>query len=166
MTSDVENVSSDNDSEKIQSELSRMINNQSTEIHERTVKKIMDLLKIDETEAKAYKAMVYSEVKTEHPELNNFDRAIEMEKRITLEYLKKLSKNKKQLNEISDYLKQKSSEMKKSSDEPKENLKKDEDKDEDEDKYEDKYEDKEKKEKKKKKIDKLIKKLKRMSYED
>jgi len=164
MTSDVEAVSSDNDSEKLQSELSRMINNQSTEIHERSIKKIMDLLKIDEIEAKAYKAMVYSEVKKEHPELNNFDRAVEMEKQITLEYLKKLSKNKKQFSEISDYLKQKSSEYMKKKEEHQKD--KDGDKDKDEDEDEDKDEDEEKKEKKKKKIDKLIKKLKRMSYKD
>ena len=87
------------------SELSRMINNQATEIHERTVKKIMELLKVSEQEARTIKAFIYNEVKTSHPELNNFDRAVEMEKRITKEYLEKLSK--KDLDKLSKLITEK-----------------------------------------------------------
>jgi hypothetical protein len=83
------------------SELSRMINNQATEIHERTIKKIMEIIKVSEQEARTMKAYIYNEVKTQHPELNNFDRAVEMEKRITKEYLQKLDTSKlKELSEV------------------------------------------------------------------
>ena len=106
-TSSVNIVSSstDEESEKSQSsgmsELSRMINNQATEIHERTIKKIMELMKINEQEARTIKAYIYNEVKNQHPELNNFDRAVEMEKRVTKEYLEKLDSSKlKELSEI------------------------------------------------------------------
>ena len=94
------------------SELSRIINNKSTEIHERIVKKIEELLNISEQEARVIKAYIYNEVKIKHPELNNFDRAVEMEKKITNEYLKSL--NKKKLKELSEIIseKQKSSEIK------------------------------------------------------
>lgn len=76
------------------SELSRMINNQATQIHERTVKKISELLNISEKEARIYKAYIYSEIKKLHPELNNFDRAVEMEKQITTDFLNSIDKKK------------------------------------------------------------------------
>ncbi len=76
------------------SELSRMINNQATQIHERTVKKISELLNISEKEARIYKAYIYSEIKKLHPELNNFDRAVEMEKQITTDFLNNIDKKK------------------------------------------------------------------------
>lgn len=76
------------------SELSRMINNQATQIHERTVKKISELLNISEKEARIYKAYIYSEIKKLHPELNNFDRAVEMEKQITTDFLTNIDKKK------------------------------------------------------------------------
>ena len=76
------------------SELSRIINNKATEIHERIVKKIEELLKISEQEARVIKAYIYNEVKNKHPELNNFDRAVEMEKKLTIEYLQTLNKKK------------------------------------------------------------------------
>ncbi len=87
------------------SELSRMINNQATEIHERSVKKIMELLNINEQEARTIKAYLYNEVKTQHPELNNFDRAVEMEKRITKDYLNKIDN--KKIKQISDIISEK-----------------------------------------------------------
>ncbi len=74
------------------SELSRMIQNQATEIHTRTITKIAELLGISEEEARVYKAYIYGQVKNEHPELNNYDRAVEMEKRITKDYLESISK--------------------------------------------------------------------------
>jgi ankyrin repeat protein len=87
------------------SELSRMINNQATEIHERTVKKIAELLGMTEQESRVIKAYIYNEVKNQHPELNNFDRAVEMEKRITKDYLESLDK--KKLKELSDMISEK-----------------------------------------------------------
>lgn len=74
------------------SELSRMIQNQATEIHTRTITKIAELLGVSEEEARVYKAHIYGQVKNEHPELNNYDRAVEMEKRITKDYLESISK--------------------------------------------------------------------------
>jgi hypothetical protein len=72
-------------------ELSRMIQNQADVIHKRTVEKIKDLLGVDEEKAKIYKAALYNKIKTEHPELNNFDRAVEMEKIATTENLKSIN---------------------------------------------------------------------------
>lgn len=76
------------DSDSYDSELSRLVNNQAQEIHERTIKKIMDLMKVDENVARNYKAAIYKKVKVEHPELNNLDRATEMEKLATKSVLK------------------------------------------------------------------------------
>ncbi len=87
------------------SELSRMINNQATEIHERTIKKIIEILGVGEQEARTIKAFIYNEIKTQHPELNNFDRAVEMEKRITKDNLEGLDK--KKLKELSDVISEK-----------------------------------------------------------
>ena len=87
------------------SELSRMINNQATEIHERSVKKIMEIMGVSEQEARIIKAYIYSEIRTQNPELNNFDRAVEMEKRITKEHLSKLDK--KKLKELSEVISEK-----------------------------------------------------------
>ncbi len=103
--------SSENSSSNEMSELSRMINNQATEIHERSVKKIMEIMGVSEQEARVIKAYIYSEIKSQSPELNNFDRAVEMEKRITKEHLSKLDKKKlKELSEvISEKQKQKES---------------------------------------------------------
>jgi hypothetical protein len=99
------------------SELSRMINNQATEIHERTIKKIMEINKINEQEARTMKAYIYNEVKTQHPELNNFDRAVEMEKRITKEYLQKLDTSKlKELSEVISSKQKEKEEMQKNRD--------------------------------------------------
>jgi hypothetical protein len=87
------------------SELSRMINNQATEIHERTIKKISEILGVGEQEARTIKAFIYNEIKIQHPELNNFDRAVEMEKRITKDNLENLDK--KKLKELSDVISEK-----------------------------------------------------------
>jgi len=87
------------------SELSRMIENQASEIHKRVVNKIMDLMGVDEVAARTYKAMLYSKVKEEHPELNNLDRAIEMENMTTIDNLESLDKNK--FNEIEKHIRDK-----------------------------------------------------------
>ena len=76
------------DSESNDSELSRLVNNQAQEIHERTIKKIIDLMKVDEHVARNYKAALYKKIKVDHPELNNLDRATEMEKLATKSVLK------------------------------------------------------------------------------
>lgn len=63
------------------SEFSRLINNQSNEIHERVVKKIMELMKVDEQVARDYKAALWRKVKAEHPDMkSNLDLSVELEK--------------------------------------------------------------------------------------
>ncbi len=98
--------------EKYENELSRLIKSQSTEIHERVVKNIMDLMNIDEQKAKAYKSAVYQMVKDKFPNLGNLDRAIEMQKMTTKELLDSINidkymsewekKNKARLSETSE----------------------------------------------------------------
>ena len=87
------------------SEMARAIKKQSTEIHERVIAKIMEILKVDEITARAYKGALYAKVKDEHPELSNFDRAVEMEKLATDKVLNKL--NNKKVDEIKNHIKDK-----------------------------------------------------------
>ena len=103
---DDDSSSSSSDSD---TELSRLIKRQSDEIHERTIKKIMDLLKVDEKTARNYKAALYKRVKDEHPELNNLDRAVEMEKLATKSELTKVD-IKKVTKEIEEHIAKKKSE--------------------------------------------------------
>jgi FKBP-type peptidyl-prolyl cis-trans isomerase len=44
-------------------------------------------MSVDDFKAKAYKSLIYDKIKKEHPELNNYDRAVEMEKLTTKEFL-------------------------------------------------------------------------------
>jgi hypothetical protein len=84
------------------SELSRMIGNQADETHKRVISRIRELLGVDDITARAYKAVLYAKVKTDKPELNNYDRAVEMEKITTEEVLKGLNKSK--VEEIKEYI--------------------------------------------------------------
>lgn len=72
------------------SEMARMIKSQSSEVHERVVKKIMEIMNVDEKVAINYKAAIYRMVKEKHPELNGYDRAVEMEKLTTEKMLKSI----------------------------------------------------------------------------
>ncbi len=66
---------------------------QSRNIHDISVDKIMQLLKLDKTKtddvqkARYYKAAIYKMIKEKNPLSNNFDRAVKMEKAITKEML-------------------------------------------------------------------------------
>jgi len=51
----------------------------------------MELLKIAPDVARNYKNYLYRQVKAKHPELNGYDRAIEMEKMATLDVLNKIN---------------------------------------------------------------------------
>ena len=90
-------------------ELSRMIDNQASDIHKRVVEKIMDILKIEENIARNYKAAIYKEVRDEQPNLAGLDRAVEMEKRVTKDKLKSID-IKKVTKEIEQHLKEKNKE--------------------------------------------------------
>ena len=110
--------STDESEDDSETELSRLIKRQSDEIHDRTVKKIMDLMNVDEKTAKNYKAALYRKVKEAHPELNNLDRAVEMEKLATKTELKKID-IKKVTKEIEEHIAKKKSESESSSETPK-----------------------------------------------
>jgi hypothetical protein len=62
------------------SSIARTVENQSNEAHKRSVERIMEILKVNETEARAYKAILYDAIKKEG-DMSNYDRAMELEKR-------------------------------------------------------------------------------------
>ena len=96
------------------SDIARQISRQSSDIHERSIQKIIKILKLDENnekdviKARNYKAYIYKTIKEKNPLLNNFDRAVEMEKAITADMLKSIDIDKvtkdiqKHLSEKSD----------------------------------------------------------------
>ena len=56
--------------------------------------RIKELLGVDEDKARVYKAIIYDSIKKQKPELNNYDRAVELEKLASDEdYLSKISKS-------------------------------------------------------------------------
>ena len=116
---DKKDKESSEDSEKdnqLASELSEMARNiarQSSDIHERTIEKIAELLKLDlknpedNKKARYYKAAIWKMVKDAHPELSNYDRSVEMEKNVTKEKLKTINIEKVS-KEIDKYFSEKS----------------------------------------------------------
>uniref|UniRef100_A0A6C0EAU2 Uncharacterized protein n=1 Tax=viral metagenome TaxID=1070528 RepID=A0A6C0EAU2_9ZZZZ len=86
VSSDMVGGRRDDDSSAI-SEMARAIQNQGEEVHKRVVEKIAKLLNIEIDKAKIYKAGLYDMVKKKRPELNNYDRAVEMEKMVTEDIL-------------------------------------------------------------------------------
>lgn len=110
------------DSDSSLSEMARQIQNQADDVHQRVIKKIMEIMNCDETVAINYKSALYQKVKNDHPELNYYDRAVEMEKITTEKELKKIDIDKvtkertKHLAEL-DNKKRHRSDEKKSSDE-------------------------------------------------
>ncbi|AYV81743.1 MAG: hypothetical protein Harvfovirus58_1, partial [Harvfovirus sp.] len=56
--------------------LARETQSQVDLIHERTIKKIMEIMKVPEDIARNYKAVLYRRVKVERPELGGYDRAM------------------------------------------------------------------------------------------
>jgi hypothetical protein len=81
-------------------ELSRMIDNQATEIHTRVVEKILQILNENQsdfskftsypnlTDAKAFKAMLWKMIRETKPEIkSNLDQSVELERMATLETL-------------------------------------------------------------------------------
>jgi len=95
--------------------LSRQVQSKVDEIHERTIKKIMELMDVPYEVAKNYKAVLYRRIKTEHPELGGFERATEMEK---LAYKDNLSEIdiEKVTKEINDFKEEKQKERESSGD--------------------------------------------------
>jgi hypothetical protein len=95
------------------SDIARQISRQSSDIHERAVMKIIEILKLDKNKsedvqkARNYKAAIYKMVREKNPLLNNFDRAVEMEKSITKEMLNSINIEKVS-KEIEKHLSEKS----------------------------------------------------------
>ena len=102
-----ENSSYDDD----RSNLSRMIKNQADEIHQRVIKKIMDIMNVDEENAKIYKYAIYKNIKDTQPSLLYLDRAVEMDKLTTKTELLKIDLDKAS-KERKDFVSQKMSERK------------------------------------------------------
>lgn len=69
----------DNDFSEVSS-IARVVENQASDAHKRAVERIMEILGVDEVEARAYKAILYDAIKKEG-DRSNYDRAIELEKR-------------------------------------------------------------------------------------
>jgi hypothetical protein len=104
--------------------LSRENNNKDD--HEIIVQKIKENLKLkDDLEAKAYKAIIYKDIKEKNPGMKYDERTVELDKRASdKKYLESLTKSadKKKIDEIIAYLKDKNTEQKK--EEKKKDLKK------------------------------------------
>lgn len=76
------------------SELARAVDNKASNAHDNAVARIKELMGVDEDKARVYKAILYDNIKKEKPELNNYDRAVELEKRASdTNYLSKISKS-------------------------------------------------------------------------
>ena len=97
-----------------QDELSRLVENQAKEIHERVIKKILSLLSDNEKElgveptqdnAVAIKSIIWEQTKERNPSIkSNFDLSVEMEKLANLDTIKSIKKN--QLKEKKEKIKQ------------------------------------------------------------
>jgi len=97
-------------------EISRAVASKTDEIHERTIKRIMEIMGVNEEDAKIYKSVIYFKVKTEHPELTSYDRAIEMEKLASKDELSSINFQAEK-EKIQKYKEQHASEKTSSSDE-------------------------------------------------
>lgn len=75
-------------------EIARSINNKASEAHDNAILRIKSILKLEDDEARAVKAMLYDKIKKEKNELTNLDKAIELEKIASDEkFLKTIKKN-------------------------------------------------------------------------
>jgi len=81
------NTSSNSDSSGVM----KLIKNKTSELHDETIKKIIEIMNVDESVARNYKAALYKKIKEEKPELNGFDRAVEMLKSATKSNLKSIN---------------------------------------------------------------------------
>ena len=80
-------------------QLSRLVNEQTNEIRERILKKIMKIMEVDKETAILYRAALYRMTKKENPKIkSNLDRHLAMEKMTTKKNLKSISQ--KTLDEI------------------------------------------------------------------
>jgi len=112
-TTSASDSNSESDSDDV-SKIARSIKNKTTELHEETIKKIIEIMKVPEDVARNYKAALYQRVKSEQPDLSGHDRANEMLKLATKDVLKKIDID-KVTSEIKAHIAQNSSAQKLSS---------------------------------------------------
>jgi len=108
------------ESETRENELGRIINNQVTEIIERSLKTIQSIIsdnkkdfksiKADEETARAIKAIIWKSIRDASPDKPALDIAVEMEKRVNKEQLKEISA--KQIKDMVDVLQKHAAEKK------------------------------------------------------
>jgi hypothetical protein len=123
-----EDMSFDSSDVKQISEMARALD-KSTDKHKEAVERIKELLKLDDVHAKAYKALLYAEIKKDLPESSNFAKAEELEKRTQEKNLKsnfkKMDKKKeKEYKDMVKLIKEKEEERKKRDSEKEEKNKK------------------------------------------
>jgi hypothetical protein len=74
--------------------MARAVENKATEAHRRAVDRIKEILGVDETEARAYKAIIWESLKESQKEMSNYDKSMELEKKASdKDYLKSISKS-------------------------------------------------------------------------
>lgn len=90
----------------ILSRLSRVVENKSSKYHDEALQKILSHLpdKTDLLLARAVKAIIYAEIKTEKPELGNLDKAMELLKSISSKKIKSVLKQEEQIQQIKKYI--------------------------------------------------------------
>jgi hypothetical protein len=102
------------DDDEMSKSLSRSVDNKSNQLHDESLEKIKKILKDLEPKltgdsltlkARAYKAIIYSQVKESHPTVSNVEKAQELLKESTEENIKKIKKTKSaKLEELEKYL--------------------------------------------------------------
>lgn len=76
-TSDDDSDSETNDALR---DMARAVNNKASEAHTNAIVRIKEIMKLEDEEARAVKAILYDKIKKEKGELTNLDKAIELEK--------------------------------------------------------------------------------------
>jgi hypothetical protein len=76
---------------RYEEELMRLVDNQSTEIFQRIVEKIIKLLNVDEKTARYYKTVLIHKIKKDSPNITQLDLANQVEKNTTKEHLKTIN---------------------------------------------------------------------------
>lgn len=97
--------------------LSRSVENKSEQLHQSAMEKIKSILKDVEPKlkgeelslkARAYKAIIYAQVKDKNPSMSNYERAVELEKQVTESNIKNIKKNEaSRLEDIASHISEK-----------------------------------------------------------
>jgi hypothetical protein len=97
--------------------LSRSVDNKSEQLHQSAMEKIKSILKDVEPKlkgeelslkARAYKAIIYAQVKDKNPSMSNYERAVELEKQVTESNIKNIKKNESsRLEDIASHISEK-----------------------------------------------------------